>query len=89
MFVLPCYNIKMGYKHKNNETGKNRVVSYVNDATLLFIDAHRDRKPRSENIRRILNEHKICEELTGKTVWQVIKDNIELRKEIAKLKRYE
>ena len=83
----------MGYKHKNNETGKNRVVSYVNDATLLFLDSNRDKKAkytqRSATIRRMINEHKICEDLTGKTVWQVIKDNIELRKEILKLKRYE
>jgi hypothetical protein len=68
-----------------------RIVSYVNHSTFAFIDSksYGDKYKRSKTIKRMINEHKICEDLTGKTVWQVIKDNIELRKEIAKLKRYE
>jgi hypothetical protein len=81
----------MGYKNKNNSTGKNRICSYINDASLLFLDAQSKglTRYRSESVRRMINEHMLCENLTGKTVWQVIKDNIELRKEILKLKRYE
>jgi len=37
-------------------------------------------------IKKHLNEAKLCEDLTGKTVWQVIKDNIELRKQLNELK---
>lgn len=81
----------MPYKSSTNNSGKNRVVGYINDASLLYLDAKSKgiNRYRSENIRRIINESKLCEDLTGKTVWQVIKDNIELRKEILKLKRYE
>jgi hypothetical protein len=74
-----------------DEFKNNRVVAYITTPALKWLDEKNKglSYQRSKNIKRMINEHKLCEELTGKTVWQVIKDNIELRKEIAKLKRYE
>jgi hypothetical protein len=69
----------------------NRVVTRIPTPTLTWVDSKTKglNYKRSRVLKAIINEHKLCEELTGKTVWQVIKDNIELRKEILKLKRYE
>ena len=69
----------------------NRVVTRIPTPILNWLDLRTKGQnyKRSRVLKAIINEHKLCEDLTGKTVWQVIKDNIELRKEILKLKRYE
>lgn len=69
----------------------NRVVTRIPTPILTWLDSKTKgfNYKRSKILKSMINEHKLCEDLTGKTVWQVIKDNIELRKEIAKLKRYE
>lgn len=68
----------------------NRVVTRIPTPILTWLDSKTKglNYKRSKVLKSMINEHKLCEDLTGKTVWQVIKDNIELRKEIAKLKRY-
>lgn len=69
----------------------NRVVTRIQTPILDWLDSKTKGVDyqRSKVLKAIINESKLCEDLTGKTVWQVIKDNIELRKEILKLKRYE
>jgi hypothetical protein len=63
---------------------KHRIVTRVSESTLLWVDskARGMSFQRSKILKKMINEHKMCESLTGKSVWQIIKDNIELRKKL-------
>lgn len=79
----------MAYQSSTNFTGQKRAVTYLNDSTFEFLDLFSKERniKRSKAMKSMINEHKLCIDLTGRTVWQVIQDNIKLRKELKEHKQ--
>jgi hypothetical protein len=78
------------YKSNNCENGKWRRVTYLNDSVKDFLESEQKEmtanRPYKVSISTVmkkhLNEAYLCKQITNKSVWQIIKENIELKKKI-------